>query len=488
MDLQFLVTGQNLIRTDSNNVIGDCKNYVFASFTFSPEWLNLVKTAQFTKARVTYDMLLVNNRCLIPWEVLVGQGVIKVNVFAGDLITVNACTFTVNPSGLLPGQVPQAATPGIYQQIQDSISTERQQALAAAAYTRAIGDDNFNSEATRVTAEQGRVTAEGNASFGRVKAEADRVIAEGLRVTAESGRVAEIIAARGGYADLDGRLDNHDTQLAQIASPSAATAGLVLTANGLGGSAWEAPGGGGGALVSAYTWTGNAEVVVSAVDIDTNVFTSVGHGLSESDKIYPISNVDVNVYPLAVYVGGITARRYYCKYIDADHFSISLTDGGAAVDLTTNATMDLTKWHFEKNNDASGMTITISGLNATKYRAVAKGRYLVVNTMILVAKGTGFATNSANGWLFGATYAQMFHTVLGTIAGYHETLFNLGSMPRMWVRGRMVYDKDTVSNNTVTNDIYAVSNIFINKTITSITMTSADYPLANGATLEVYDA
>lgn len=486
MDLQFLVTGQNLIRTDSNNVIGDCKNYVFAAFTFSPEWLTLVKTAQFTKARVTYDMLLVNNRCLIPWEVLVGQGIIKVNVFAGDLITVNACTFTVNPSGLQPGQVPQAATPGIYQQIQDTISAERQQALAAAAYTRAIGEDNFNSEATRVTAEQGRVTAEGNASFGRVKAEADRVIAEGLRVTAESGRAAEVIAARGGYADLDGRLDNHDTQLAQIASPAAAADGHVLTANGLGGTAWEAAGGGGSALVSAYTWTGNAEVVVSAVDVDTNVFTSVGHGLSESDKIYPISNVDANVYPLAVYVGGITARRYYCKYIDADHFSIALTDGGAAVDLTTNATMDLTKWHFEKNNTASGMKITISGLSATKYRAVAKGRYLVVDSMYLRALGTGFTTTSANGWWYGTTYAAMFHSVLGNVSGYQEALFDLGPVPREWVRGRMVYGNTTVANTTVVNDIYAVSNVYINKTITSIEIEVVSYPLANGATLEVY--
>lgn len=128
----------------------------------------------------------------------------------------------------------------------------------------------------------------------------------------------------------------------------------------------------GGGLVESYVHSGNIEAAVSAVDVDTNIFTSIGHGLADGNLIVPVLNQDAgNVYPITVYAGGVTATKYYVINKTDDTFQISLTSGGEAVDITTNESIDLTKWHFEKY----AVTVVISDLPpAKKYRVVIQGR------------------------------------------------------------------------------------------------------------------
>ena len=115
MNLSFEVTNQSIRRTDKNTVVADSKNYLYATFTFSDEWQG-VKTAIFKHGGEKYHVLLENDMCLVPWEVI-KQGILDVSVFCGDLITSSTAHVTVNKSGYSDGGTPSEPTPDIYSQI-----------------------------------------------------------------------------------------------------------------------------------------------------------------------------------------------------------------------------------------------------------------------------------------------------------------------------------------------------------------------------------
>lgn len=115
MTLTFEVENQMIHRTDTNIVVADSKNYLHASFTFSGEWQG-AKTAIFSHGVDRYCVLLENDMCLVPWEVI-KQGSIGVSVFCGDLITANTFYVDVEKSGYADGKTPSEPTPSVYQQI-----------------------------------------------------------------------------------------------------------------------------------------------------------------------------------------------------------------------------------------------------------------------------------------------------------------------------------------------------------------------------------
>ena len=179
--------------------------------------------------------------------------------------------------------------------------------------------------------------------------------------------------------------------------------------------------------IASYTHTTNKEVAVSAVDVDTDTFTSVAHGLANNDVIFPIINHDAGaVFPLAVYAGGMAQGTYYVVNKADDAFQISLTNGGAAVNLTTNASIDLTKWHFEKGNT---MTIAISNLPAAKeYRAIAKIKSAKIesfyfnpsaNPAISPWYNMDWAASGSTVYAF-----RYFASLNATIYGYIEAFFS----------------------------------------------------------------
>ena len=125
MDISFNVTGQIITRTEENVIVGDSKNYHRATFTFSSEWMNINKVAQFSKKIANFkngpvfDCLIEDNSCLIPWEVLTDSGTVELSIFGGDLITTRPVVFNVAPSGLKTGQLPAEPSPGYFDQLVD---------------------------------------------------------------------------------------------------------------------------------------------------------------------------------------------------------------------------------------------------------------------------------------------------------------------------------------------------------------------------------
>ena len=157
--ITFKVNGQNIVRTDTNRVVSDSRNYLRASFEFSEEWTG-IKTAIFKSGDVVRHAVLEDNECLVPWEVI-KPGLMKVSVFCGDLITADSSTVPITESGYAEGGAPQDPSQTVYEQIiamLNEIETggipDDKIAVAVQAYLEAHPVESLNEEdVQRIVAE-----------------------------------------------------------------------------------------------------------------------------------------------------------------------------------------------------------------------------------------------------------------------------------------------------------------------------------------------
>ena len=102
IQITFNVNGQVLTRTDDVEIVSDTIGQFEAAFTFDEWWSGYTPVAQFTKEGKTYDVLLNDNTCEIPPEVLSNGGMFYVNLFATENInrkTANEVTVRLKSSG-----------------------------------------------------------------------------------------------------------------------------------------------------------------------------------------------------------------------------------------------------------------------------------------------------------------------------------------------------------------------------------------------------
>lgn len=115
--ITFNVYKQKIKRTDTQHIVSDSRNYMYASFTFSDDDWTGVKTAIFKNGDVVKHVILDDkDECLVPWEVI-KQGIMHVSVYCGDLVTADIATVYINESGYEDGGEPEPPTPTVYEQI-----------------------------------------------------------------------------------------------------------------------------------------------------------------------------------------------------------------------------------------------------------------------------------------------------------------------------------------------------------------------------------
>ena len=70
--LSFSVKKQKLERKDTQEVVGGTYNYLYVVFDFSYDWDSVSKNAVFNncKAKKNFTVPIVENICLVPWEVI----------------------------------------------------------------------------------------------------------------------------------------------------------------------------------------------------------------------------------------------------------------------------------------------------------------------------------------------------------------------------------------------------------------------------------
>ena len=125
--LEFNIRNQSINRIDRFSPAEKSVNYLIAKFNFlTDEWNGADKTAVFQNknGKNIIDMLLDNDMCVVPWEVVDKNGKVTVSVYGtvdGRRITTDTAEFKINPT-IYGGSATQEPTPDIYQQILERIN------------------------------------------------------------------------------------------------------------------------------------------------------------------------------------------------------------------------------------------------------------------------------------------------------------------------------------------------------------------------------
>lgn len=147
--LIFNVRNQNISRIDNFSPAEKSENYLEALFNFkTDDWKDCTKTAIFenSKSKVIKDVILSNDKCLVPWEVLGEKATIKVSVYGINLsekITTDMAEFSLN-STVSGGSATTEPTPDVYQQIIAMLDDIAQNGVTDEQIERAV--ENYLSE------------------------------------------------------------------------------------------------------------------------------------------------------------------------------------------------------------------------------------------------------------------------------------------------------------------------------------------------------
>ena len=139
--IKFKIFKQRLSYYGDSEVVADSKGYLTFTLETSEDWANYVgKTVQFTRDGKTYSVTNISDgvQYVVPWEVLVGAGVMQVNAFAVSMVgskraTTNEIQIEVIDSGFNPDDLePTDPTPDIFEQYVQQVQENADKAEQAA--------------------------------------------------------------------------------------------------------------------------------------------------------------------------------------------------------------------------------------------------------------------------------------------------------------------------------------------------------------------
>ena len=111
MQIEFEIDGMRLTRTSDAYLTEGSKNFVQLLFTFSDDWDGIDKYALFARDNQTYEVAIVDGKCIVPYECARTSGQFQLTVVgketAGDVIAttsdkavrVSSNEFEENPTG-----------------------------------------------------------------------------------------------------------------------------------------------------------------------------------------------------------------------------------------------------------------------------------------------------------------------------------------------------------------------------------------------------
>lgn len=117
--MEFIIKNREIVAPNTS-LIGDNADYV-AHFNFDDEWNGLVKTARFEQKGEFMDVLLDNDTCTIPSEIL-KKGYVKVGVFSDKMAT-TSCSIYIIPSIKETDGSPLPPSNDIYNQIIEKLNS-----------------------------------------------------------------------------------------------------------------------------------------------------------------------------------------------------------------------------------------------------------------------------------------------------------------------------------------------------------------------------
>ena len=138
--IKFRIFKQRLSYYGDSEVVADSKGYLTFTLETSEDWANYVgKTVQFTKNGKTYNVTNISDgvEYPVPWEVLVGAGIMQVNAFAVSMdnkrATTNEIDIEIIDSGFNEDNLlPEDPTPDIFEQYVQQVQENADKAVKAA--------------------------------------------------------------------------------------------------------------------------------------------------------------------------------------------------------------------------------------------------------------------------------------------------------------------------------------------------------------------
>lgn len=111
-------------------VVSDSVGFVYADFDFDDEWEGLNKTATFYVGDTAKDVLLTENRCEVPWELLTEGAELKITISGRktDFVIITkemSNGVTVWQAGKHQGTPPGAYTPELWEQVLAKLNTKQ---------------------------------------------------------------------------------------------------------------------------------------------------------------------------------------------------------------------------------------------------------------------------------------------------------------------------------------------------------------------------
>lgn len=150
--IKFRIFKQRLSYYGDSEVVADSKGYLTFTLETSEDWANYVgKTVQFTKNGKTYNVTNISDgvEYPVPWEVLVGAGIMQVNAFAVSMdnkrATTNEIDIEIIDSGFNEDSLlPEDLTPDIFEQYVQQVQENADKAVKAADETKKAQEASQN--------------------------------------------------------------------------------------------------------------------------------------------------------------------------------------------------------------------------------------------------------------------------------------------------------------------------------------------------------
>lgn len=150
--IKFRIFKQRLSYYEDSEVVADSKGYLTFTLETSEDWANYVgKTVQFTKNGKTYNVTNISDgvEYPVPWEVLVGAGIMQVNAFAVSMdnkrATTNEIDIEIIDSGFNEDSLlPEDPTPDIFEQYVQQVQENADKAVKAADETKKAQEASQN--------------------------------------------------------------------------------------------------------------------------------------------------------------------------------------------------------------------------------------------------------------------------------------------------------------------------------------------------------
>lgn len=441
MILKFYVKYQTLYLLSRDPVVADSSGYLQANFQFTEDWDGTNKTAQFKRTEsdlitdgkpLFFNEEIDNNgNCIIPWEVLKGEGTFNVNVFGQKTesdgttvktITVNSVDVPVGKSGLTKDMIPQDSTPSRY----DNIYIEIKKAQAAVASDKsAAATSEANAKTSATNAKASETNAAGSAAAAANSAKGASTSATNAANSATSSANSATAAANSAKAasTSEANAKSSQTAAATSATNSANSASAAAT------SATAAKNSQTAAASSASAAASSASTAASSASTAATHETNAKTALASCQNIQSQVNSGLQALTSAVkYRGSVASYSALPKtgLSTGDMYNVRAAGGtdanGTAIKAGDNlvyngsgwddqsGTVDLSGYYTKTEMAGAVMSTTVSNDTITFiHKDATKTTAKVTN----VAHATN-ATNDANGNPIAGTYLPLSG---GTLTG-----------------------------------------------------------------------